>query len=114
MDEYNTEESDRTRIEKRAKLAKTLAKGGMDNVHVISFESARKILTNKKQEIITFLSKNTVNSIQELADNLNRDKSQVSRDLKSLCEHGIVTYEKNGKSKKPMLRNSHIVIEPII
>jgi len=44
----------------------------------------------------------------------DRDKSQVSNDLSTLAELGIIEYEKNGNAKAPHLTQDHIVVEPIV
>lgn len=100
--------------DRRAEMARALALGGMENVHVLSLESAEKVLTPKRQEIIRTLRKEEVDSVRDLARRLDRDKGQVSRDLQVLAEHAVIRYETDGRSKAPRLSQEHIVIEPIV
>jgi len=95
--------------ELRKETARSLAMGGMDDVHVVSRETARHLLTPRREEIIDTLKEHDPSSVRELARLLNRDKGAVSRDLGELAEHNIVTYEKEGRSKRPVLTQEHIV-----
>ncbi|MFB6354561.1 MAG: helix-turn-helix domain-containing protein [Halobacteriales archaeon] len=100
--------------DRRAEMARALARGGMENVQIISLESAEKVLTPKRKEIIRTLREAEVASVRELARRLGRDKGQVSRDLQILAEHAVIHYETDGRSKAPRLTQEHIVIEPIV
>jgi len=95
-------------------MARALTKGGMEGTHIISLETARKILTPKRHEIIALLSHEEVASVRALARMLNRDKGQVSRDLQVLAAHGIIQYDTDGRSKSPQLIQEHILIEPVV
>lgn len=106
------EEVDRERL--RAKMARSLAQGGMTGVQILSWENATTVLTPKRREIIETLRTTEVESIRALARELNRDKAQVSRDLGALAELGIVRYETEGNAKQPQLTQQHVVVEPII
>jgi predicted transcriptional regulator len=101
------------RRERRAEMARSLARGGMEGVQVLSFESAERVLTEKRREIIDALRTEDVESVRQLAELLDRDKAQVSRDLGVLAEHGVVQYEKDGRAKRPYLVQEHIVVEPL-
>lgn len=96
-------------------MARALALGGMEDVHVLSLESAEKILTPKRKEIIrTLREEEKIASVRELARRLDRDKAQVSRDLQVLAEHAVIHYEVDGRAKAPRLSQEHIVVEPIV
>jgi predicted transcriptional regulator len=103
-----------TRPDLRGKMARSLARGGMSGVQVISWESAETALTPKRREIIEILREIDPGSVRALARELGRDKSQVSNDLSTLAELGIIEYEKNGNAKAPRLTQDHIVVEPIV
>lgn len=113
VDWSQTEEDGRDRIEQRRELAQSLARGGMESVQVISFETAERVLTPKRREIIETLRTVEVESVRQLARELDRDKAQVSRDLAVLAEHGVIKYEEGGRAKKPYLVQDHIVVEPL-
>lgn len=105
--------SGRDRTALRAEMARALARGGMEEVQVISLEQAEEVLTPKRREIINQLRENDYDSVRALARALNRDKGHVSRDLGVLSEHAIVTYETDGRSKSPRLTQKYLVAEPI-
>lgn len=105
--------SDPERIERRAQMARALAKGGMDGVHVLSHESAERVLTEKRRELIDVLRHEEVESVRDLARRVERDKGQVSRDLATLAEHAVVGFETTGRAKRPYLQSDHLVVEPI-
>jgi predicted transcriptional regulator len=98
----------------RGEMARALARGGMSGVQVISWDSAETVLTSKRRELIETLRETTPESVRGLARELDRDKSQVSNDLSTLAELGIIQYEKNGNAKAPRLTQDHIVVEPIV
>lgn len=110
----DSERSDAERREHRAEMARALARGGMEGVHVITLEQADEILTPRRQELIEVLDHAEYESVRSLARDLERDKGQVSRDLSLLAEHGVVTFDIDGRSKRPRLAQEHVVIEPVV
>lgn len=111
----NTGESEAAdRTELRGELARSLARGGMSGVQVISWETAQEVLTPKRREVVGVLGRTSPNSVRELSRELDRDKAQVSRDLAALAEHGIIQYEEDGRVKKPRLTQEHLVVEPVV
>ena len=106
------EQNDSTEL--RAEMARSLARGGMTGVQVISWEAADEVLTPKRRELIEALRNSKVESVRALAREVGRDKAQVSRDLGVLAEHGVIQYEKNGNAKQPRLTQQHIVVEPVV
>ena len=108
-----TTDTDQARHDRRQQMARALARGGMDGVHVISRGSATELLTPKRQELITYLAENEVGSVRDLARQLDRDKGQVSRDLETLARHGVVDFDTEGRAKQPYLQHDHVVVEPV-
>lgn len=108
-----TDRDDQDRAARRAKMARALARGGMDGVQILSFESAEKVLTPKRRELIEALRTEEIESVRHLARQVDRDKGQVSRDLSVLAEHGVVRYEDIGRAKRPYLVQEHITVEPV-
>lgn len=104
---------DESRVERRKEMARALARGGMTDVQVLSHESAERVLSPKRRELIAILTDETADSVRDLARRVERDKGQVSRDLKVLAEHGVVDFEKTGREKRPYLQHEHVVVEPI-
>ncbi|WP_256394195.1 HVO_A0114 family putative DNA-binding protein [Natronoarchaeum rubrum] len=113
IDWSDTRLDDDTRATRRGEMARALARGGMEGVQVISLESAEKVLTPKRHEIIETLREKDVESVRHLARSLDRDKGQVSRDLGVLAEHGVIAYDEEGRSKRPYLVQEHIIVEPL-
>lgn len=107
-----TAEADRAEI--RAKMARALAKAGMEGVNVITQRTAEQVLTQRRREILRTIRDEQPESVRALARTLDRDKGAVSRDLATLCEAGVVTYEPNGRAKRPVLAQEHLVVEPIV
>jgi predicted transcriptional regulator len=106
--------NDADRLDRRAELARALARGGMEGIHVISIETAQKTLSPRRMEIVELLQEEEVESVRGLARRLDRDKGQVSRDLGDLAEHGIIEYQTDGRAKIPRLAQEHLVIEPLV
>ena len=101
-------------LKKRQQMARILAQGGMDDVHVISRETAGEVLTPKRVELLEALRDDDGHSVRALARRTARDKGAVSRDLQLLAEHDLVTLEVEGNRKIPRLAHSTIVVEPVI
>lgn len=99
--------------ERRAEMARALARGGMDGVQIISLETAERVLTPKRRELIETLRSQDVDSVRDLARQVGRDKGQVSRDLGVLAEHGVISYDEDGRAKQPYLTQEHIIVEPV-
>ncbi|MFB6199568.1 MAG: transcriptional regulator, partial [Candidatus Nanohaloarchaea archaeon] len=62
-------------------------------------------------ELIQFLMDNEVESIGELADNLNRGMKEVGEDLNLLEEYSIVRIEREGRAKRPSVPYERIDID---
>ncbi|CQH65220.1 HTH domain protein (plasmid) [Halobacterium hubeiense] len=112
MAETKPQITDQQRL--RQQMARALTKGGMDDVHVVSHDTADAVLTDRRREIINTLKESSPESVRALARQLGRDKAAVSRDLRELAEHNIITYEEDGRAKRPILTQDHVVIEPIV
>lgn len=101
-------------VERRQRLARTLARGGMTDVLVLSHESAERVLTPKRRELVRVLDHESVASVRDLAQRVDRDKAQVSRDLAVLAKHGVVDFDADGRAKRPSLQHEHVVVEPVV
>ena len=80
---------------------------------VLKLPLARKLLTEKRREILETLSEKEFDSITELTEELGRDKKNVSQDIKKLYEHGIIDLEDQGRSKKPVFNFEKIEVESL-
>lgn len=106
-------QDDRNDVETRSRMARALATNGFDDVQVISRESGLEVLTEKRIELLERLRDEEFESVTDLADALDRDKGDVSRDLKLLTRHRVTTYAHDGNRKIPKLAHETVVVEPI-
>lgn len=97
----------------RQSFANQLAKAGFEDFYIIDPENARKLLTEKRREMITELREGDSSSIRELARNLGRDVKQVKEDLDILNEFSLIEYEEDRNRKKPKLKHEKIFIKPL-
>lgn len=85
----------------------------MDDVNVIGWETAAEI-TPARREIFRTVRAEEVDSVADLARRLDRDKSQVSRDLSALAELGVGRFETEGRRKRPVPAQETLVVEPLV
>lgn len=76
-----------------------------DSVSALSSLSPRRI------ELLEYLAKNEVDSIQKLAHELDRNYKNVYDDLKGLEEGGLVDLKKEGRRKKPVIHYDRLIID---
>jgi predicted transcriptional regulator len=107
------EPTDEERNHNRRELARLLAQSGMDGVQVVSHETAREVLTDRRLELLRAIEEYEPASIRALAVELDRDDGQVGRDLHTLAEHALVTFEQEGRGKRPVCPAETVVVEPI-
>lgn len=77
-----------------------------------SLESVAKVLNNENKKLLNAILENNPQSLQELAHLTGREKSNLSRTLKTMERYGIVKINKNGRSIVPevMATNFHLEI----
>jgi DNA-binding MarR family transcriptional regulator len=106
------------RLLRQDEFAADLNAQGYTDILVVRRESGRDILTDSRLELIEQLDQHgsTVDSVSDLARQLDRDKGAVSKDLNRLAELDVVEYEGSGDgtAKRPRLKHDHIVIEPVV
>jgi predicted transcriptional regulator len=100
-------------VERREMLADALTSAGHQDVYVLAREDARRVLDEHREAILDYLRDHDVESVSELADALDRDTGNVSRDLRVLADHGIVNLTKQGRAKVPELVHEFVVVEPL-
>ncbi|WP_202932670.1 HVO_A0114 family putative DNA-binding protein [Halorussus salinus] len=108
-----TEEDVPREVERREMLADALTSAGHEDVYVLAREDAREVLDDHREEILDYLRDHDVASVSELADALDRDTGNVSRDLTLLADYGIVNVTREGRSKVPELVHEFVVVEPL-
>ena len=97
----------------RSRMARALATSGFEDVLVTDRETAKKVLTEKRQELIARIREEDIESVRDLARDLDRDVSGVSRDLDLLFTADIVEFKTDGQRKIPRLKHETVVAEPI-
>lgn len=107
-------ESDLDRVLTRQQVGSALSKDGFEDVLVLSHESADRVLTPTRREILRGLREQNYGSQNQLAEALDRDPGNVKRDLDILVEEDVVQRVRDGKAKKPVLKHETIVTEPVV
>lgn len=90
------------------------SQAGYNDALYTDVEGARRILTERRMEIIELLSRERVESVRDLARRLDRQVSVVSEDLTVLSEEQVIEYEHNGQRKIPVLKHPHIFVKPLL
>ena len=73
---------------------------------VVSFETAegiRRLLTDRRLELLRSLMADPAASISQLAERLDRSYSVVHEDVEVLAEYGVVEFRRDGQSKQPFV-----------
>lgn len=96
------------------RISKILSEHGFKDVLLLEPEDARKVLTEKRREIIELIKNERVESIRELARELERNVSLIHKDLKLLFEEGVIDFKEEGNRKIPILRHKNIIIKPLL
>ena len=95
-------------------LMRRLSRAGFDDVLLLDHETARRVLTEKRRELIDRIKDGDVESVRGLADDLDRDKASVSRDLDTLFEYGLVEYDYEDGRKIPKPKHETVFVKPIL
>jgi predicted transcriptional regulator len=74
-------------------------------------ETIYRVASPARIDLLTCLSKEKPNNIQDLAQLLHRDYANVWRDTQALVGLGIIQLEKNGKQNKPIALYDRIVFD---
>lgn len=105
----------KTKGSNRLRFIRALQEAGVEDPLVLKRDTAAGVLTDQRVAILEHLaSGEEVRSVRDLARQLDRDKSIVSRDLDVLFEAGIVEFETDGRSKAPVLAHDNVFVEPIM
>ena len=106
------------RLPQQDEFAADLNAQGYTDLLVVRRESGRDLLTDGRLELVQHLDQHgsAVDSVSDLARQLDRDKGAVSKDLNRLAELDVIEYEGSGDgtAKRPRLKHDHVVIEPVV
>lgn len=98
----------------RVEYLKHLNDAGIEDVLVVRRETAEDVLTEKRMELLETISTESPTSVRDLARQVDRDVSIVSRDLDVLFEGGLVDFERDGRAKRPVLAHENVLVEPLV
>jgi predicted transcriptional regulator len=76
-----------------------------------SLKSMGQILGSENQELLRLIIKNKPKSLTELEEISGRNKSNLSRTLKTLERYGIVEFEREGKNIAPKVLATDFHVE---
>jgi predicted transcriptional regulator len=93
---------------------RTLTEAGLDDIVVLRRETAKRVLTEKRTELLEQIATGEIESVRHLARRVERDLSIVSRDLDVLVEAEVVDYEQDGQAKRPILAHENIFVKPVV
>jgi predicted transcriptional regulator len=80
----------------------------------LNFETLEGVSTVAKEtnlKLLQAIRQHDPSSIRDLADIVGRDYREVHRNLSELEELDIVTFEREGRSKKPVVRYDELRFE---
>ena len=63
----------------------------------------RELLTNRRLEVMRAIMTQSPESISDLADQLERNYSDVHADVQTLAAHHIVYFDTDGRAKRPVI-----------
>lgn len=95
-------------------LMRRLSRAGFDDVLLLDHDTARRVLTERRQELLDRIKDGDVDSVCSLADDLDRDKAAVSRDLDTLFEYGLIEYDHEEGRKIPKTKHETVFVKPIL
>ena len=85
-----------------------------ESVYRLNFETLEGVSTVAKEtnlKLLQAIRQHDPSSIRDLADIVGRDYREVHRNLSELEELDIVTFEREGRSKKPVVRYDELRFE---
>ncbi|MFQ5796663.1 MAG: ArsR family transcriptional regulator [Candidatus Bipolaricaulia bacterium] len=85
-------------------------KASAPSIIALSPATSAKVLTPGRLNLLSILAEGPVESVSQLAQRAEKPIEVVSRDLKVLGNFGFIEFEREGKRKKPILLNEHILI----
>lgn len=98
----------------KAEFARRLASAGYEDFLILERDTAERVLTERRLELVDELRDRRPESTSDLADRLDRDVAAVHRDLDTLFEFGLVSYDVDGSRKRPRLKHEHAFVEPVL
>lgn len=100
--------------EVRDKLAAVEDGEDIEEPHVLSLpdeQALSRVLSPTNLELIRAISASAPSSMRETARLVDRDIKEVSRNLNELAELGVVRFETDGRSKRPVVWFDRIEVD---
>jgi predicted transcriptional regulator len=100
-------------LERELAMAERFEQDG-DTPHLLNFENPadlRKLLTERRLEVLRSINATPPTSIRALADRLGRAASDVHDDVTLLADYNIVYFEQDGRARAPYIPYDHVTIE---
>ncbi|MFC7157965.1 transcriptional regulator [Halomarina halobia] len=108
-----TADSQEAATEREIALAERF-EAGEQVPHLLNFgnpEDLRKLLTQRRVELLRSVKNAPPESIRKLADRLGRNPSDVTADVNLLADYGIVYFREEGRAKAPFVPYDEVTIE---
>lgn len=77
-------------------------------------ETLRRLLTRRRLELVEQLLAEPAESIQDLADRVDRSYPSVHEDLELLADIGVVVFRRRGRAKQPIVPYDRIEYSGVI
>ncbi|SEO39588.1 hypothetical protein SAMN05216388_10125 [Halorientalis persicus] len=97
----------------RNELSESLTDSEFGDAVILPLEAAQELTKDHLHEIITHLRTHEVQSVSQLADDLDVNRGNMSRYLETLLEYDVIDLTQSGKAKRPQLKYDHILFEPL-
>lgn len=103
-----------TQVDSEIQYLQQLDETDLSDVLTLRRDTAESVLTEKRMELINRIGRQEVESVRDLARQVDRDVSIVSRDLDLLFEADVIEFEQNGRAKRPKLAHENIFVKPVV
>lgn len=108
------ESDERFHDEVREQLAAVAGGQEVDESHVLSLpdeQALARVLNPTNLELLRTIAESDPESMRETARLVDRDIKDVSRNLNELAELGVIDFETEGRSKRPVVRFDRIEVD---
>lgn len=103
-----------TEVDPEIEYLQRLDEAGLSEVLTLWRDTAERVLTEKRMELINTIGSQEVKSVRDLARQVDRDVSIVSRDLDLLFEADVIDFEQSGRAKRPKLAHENVFVKPVV
>ena len=104
----------RPHVDPEVQYLKQLDEVELSDVLLLRRDTAETVLTEKRMALLSHVENHEVTSVRDLARQVDRDVSIVSRDLDTLFEADVIESEQDGRAKRPKLAHENIFVKPVV